>query len=298
MLAYGSDLLRASGRDLQAPLCAIGSTVSWTAQPPCLAAADGFLGGLQPECETDPVTSVHYEQVAVVYHDGRSPLAQFEAWSRLIELPGSGPFRVLDLGAGTGIFTRVWPEWGASLVVGLDPSRAMLAEANRRGLPDQARLSVGRGERLPFASRTFNAAWLSAVIHHFTDPDACACELARVLRPGGRAYVRGFFRGSSQLDWLAYFPGSERAVGRFLTVEDVTAVFGRAGFSLVRVDDVREPLRPVEEVRGWITKMRHADTLLTALTDTDVAAGLAALAASGRTTLGGSLHLVTLRASQ
>ncbi len=40
--------------------------------------------------------------------------------------------------------------------------------------------------------------------------------------------------------------------------------------------------------------MRHADTLLTALTDDEVTTGLAALDASKVSAIGGSLHLITL----
>ncbi|MHB1211871.1 MAG: class I SAM-dependent methyltransferase [Candidatus Nanopelagicales bacterium] len=52
---------------------------------------------------------------------------------------------------------------------GLDPSLAMLAEARRSGLPAEAVLVAGKAEFLPFAGPTFDAAWLSAVIHHVTD---------------------------------------------------------------------------------------------------------------------------------
>jgi SAM-dependent methyltransferase len=244
--------------------------------------------------QTHKVTSVRYEHVADLYHEGRSPLARPEDWGQLIDLPRTRRLRVLDLGAGTGIFTRAWPGWGASFVVGLDPSLAMLAQALRAGLPVEARLVAGHTQHLPFAPRTFDAAWLSAVIHHITDRTACARELAHVLMPGGRIYVRGFFAGSSMVGWLPSFPGAERAIARFPSVEDVAEVFGHAGFSLIKVDEVREPARPAEEIRAWIEMMRHADTLLTAFTDAEVAAGLAALATLGATELDGSLHLVTL----
>jgi SAM-dependent methyltransferase len=170
----------------------------------------------------------------------------------------------------------------------------MLAEARRVGLPPQAQLAVGRAEHLPFAAGTFDAAWLSAVIHHVADRAACARELARVLAPGGRVYLRGFFAGSSQLGWLPYFPGSERAIARFPSIAELDEIFSRVGFSVARVDEVRTPPRSVADAREWTETMRHADTLLTALTDAEIAAGLAALDATESTQLEGSLHLVTL----
>jgi SAM-dependent methyltransferase len=203
---------------------------------------------------------------------------------------------VLDVGAGTGIFTRAWPDWGASLVIGLDPSLAMLTQARRAGLPATARLVAEHAEQLPFAPRTFDAAWLSAVIHHITDRDACARELARVLVPGGCVYLRGFFAGASRLGWLPYVPGADRAVAQFPSIEEVTQIFRRPGFSLASVSEVRQPARPVDDIRAWITTMRHADTLLTAMTDDEVAAGLASLGKSGVTHLDGVLNLLTLTA--
>lgn len=246
--------------------------------------------------QTLGVTSVDYEQVAATYHEGRSSLAQPEDWGRLIGANRAGRLRVLDVGAGTGIFTRAWPIWGATQVVGVDPSLAMVTEARRVGLPPQAQLVMGRAEHLPFVTGTFDAAWLSAVIHQVADTTACARELARVLTPGGRVYLRGFFAGSSRLGWLPYFPGSERAIARFPSIEEIAGVFRGAGFSVTRVDEIRTPARTVADARTWIAAMRHADTLLTTLTDVEIASGLAALGATESTQLDGSLHLVTLLA--
>ncbi len=221
-------------------------------------------------------------------------MARVEAWRPLLDLRHADSLRVLDLGAGTGIFTRAWGHWGASSIVAVDPSLSMLREAARVGVPAQAHLVLGLAERLPLVSRSVDIAWLSAVVHHVADAAACARELARVLTSTGRVYIRGFFAGASRVDWLPYFPGAERAVARFPTVDQVVDVFRTAGFSPLAVVAVQEPEHPVAEVRQWIVKVRHADTLLTALSDDEIAAGLAALDSSDVATLGGSLHLLTL----
>jgi SAM-dependent methyltransferase len=89
---------------------------------------------------------------------------------------------VLDVGAGTGIATRLLLERGA-LVVAVDPSPEMLGRARRQS-PDLVAV-VGDGARLPVpdgaaALVTFAQSW------HWLDPDRRIDEVHRVLRPGGR----------------------------------------------------------------------------------------------------------------
>jgi SAM-dependent methyltransferase len=240
---------------------------------------------------------VDYDRNAVTYEAGRSGVAHPAEWGRLVEpiLAGAGAPRVLDVGAGTGIFAREWPGWGARLVIALDPSPAMLTEARRVGMPPAVACLAGRAETLPLAAGTVDVAWLSAVIHHIADPVAAARELRRVVVPGGTVLIRGFFAGASRLGWLPYFPGAERAVARFPSVEDVAGAFGPAGFRLVTVEEVAQPPATLSEVRAWLVRMRHVDTLLTTFTDHEFDTGLATLDAEAEPLLGGSLHLVVLR---
>jgi SAM-dependent methyltransferase len=48
---------------------------------------------------------------------------------------------------------------------------------------------IAIGERLPFASASFDAVLSLVVLEHVRDPFRCAAEIARVVRPGGRIYV-------------------------------------------------------------------------------------------------------------
>jgi hypothetical protein len=47
---------------------------------------------------------------------------------------------------------------------------------------------LGVGERLPFKDDSFDGVVSVAVLEHVRDPFACAAEIARVLRPGGRLF--------------------------------------------------------------------------------------------------------------
>jgi len=104
--------------------------------------------------------------------------------------------RVLEVGCGTGAVARdlarlVGPQ---GLVIGVDPSRTMLAAARALAtahpLRRRMRWRVADGVALPFADGRFDTALAITVLLHVADPAAVVGELARVTRPGGRVGVQ------------------------------------------------------------------------------------------------------------
>jgi selenocysteine lyase/cysteine desulfurase/SAM-dependent methyltransferase len=95
-------------------------------------------------------------------------------------LAPAAQLEVVDVGAGTGISTRLLAERGAT-VVGIEPNAEMREAALSTGLDvrDGHADSVG----LPEASADLIASFQA--FHWFATPEAIA-EFARVLRPGGR----------------------------------------------------------------------------------------------------------------
>ena len=95
--------------------------------------------------------------------------------------------RVLDNGCGTGfLFDAVRDRIPAAAeVIGLDISRGMLAKARRR----HDRLVRGDATRLPFADAAFDTVLARSLLHHLSDREAGAREIARVLKPGGGLVV-------------------------------------------------------------------------------------------------------------
>ncbi len=100
--------------------------------------------------------------------------------------------RVLDLGCGEGQVARYVLASGLAScgLVGCDRSaaqlaNAQLADAQLAGSPAPVYVR-GEGERLPFASGSFDAVLCALVIEHAEDVDAVLGEVARVLAPGGR----------------------------------------------------------------------------------------------------------------
>lgn len=96
---------------------------------------------------------------------------------------------VLDVAIGTGQVAREARRVlaGRGLVVGLDASRGMLAEARRVGAADE--LVLGHAETLPFASGSFDLVSVGYGLRHVSDLSLTFREFGRVLRPGGTLLV-------------------------------------------------------------------------------------------------------------
>jgi SAM-dependent methyltransferase len=84
--------------------------------------------------------------------------------------------------------TRIlkWADEQGAFVYGVDISAptALEAKAAFRGRP--SRLVVGDVRQLPFAPGSFDAIYSMGTIEHFPETEAAVCELARLLKPGGR----------------------------------------------------------------------------------------------------------------
>ncbi|GAA2813998.1 class I SAM-dependent methyltransferase [Kitasatospora sp. CM 4170] len=108
------------------------------------------------------------------------PEELFDELERLAGRPLKGA-RVLDVGAGTGIATRLLAARGAA-VVAVEPSDGMGAQflASSPGLP----LVRGSGDELPFHDDSADLVTYAQAFH-WTRAERSIPEAIRVLRPGG-----------------------------------------------------------------------------------------------------------------
>jgi ubiquinone/menaquinone biosynthesis C-methylase UbiE len=240
-----------------------------------------------------PGPLVDYERAARRYEGGRALGDDvLDRWRAAVEglgpaVPSPAGARVLDLGAGTGLFSRAWLSWGASSVVAVEPSAGMRAEAAGRDPAGVAHVA-GRAEAIPLKRGAVDVAWLSTVLHHLTDVAAAVAELARALRPGGAVLVRNFMPDRGRATILDHMPpaAAARARARMPAATAIAAAFAAGGFRPAGGADVTETLRFTgTQGADWVERMRHADTLLGALTPDEVEATKASLAAQGDTLL-------------
>jgi ubiquinone/menaquinone biosynthesis C-methylase UbiE/catechol 2,3-dioxygenase-like lactoylglutathione lyase family enzyme len=172
--------------------------------------------------------------------------ARLEAAVRLV---GDGPGSLLEVGVGSGRLLARLAERGWE-VTGIDAAPRMVELARER-VPD-AKLDVARVEELPFGHASFDAVVAVGVLE-YADLEASLRELARVLRPGGRAVLGVLNSAAPAVVWsrLAMHPVARRVKGRVpfgrplpprrrrpLSLRDTQRALEAAGLAVESVENV------------------------------------------------------------
>ncbi|MFQ5746461.1 MAG: methyltransferase domain-containing protein [Gemmatimonadota bacterium] len=150
--------------------------------------------------------------------------------------------RIADLGAGTGLIKRELEKVAGRRILGFDIDPAFFVE--RRGMV------LADVRRLPLRGGDFDLLIVNHLYEHVPDPGALFREVARVLAPGGRAYVTAGSRLAIvephfRLPFLSWLPTGladryVRATGRggsyegirFLSYRPLTRLIRASGLSI------------------------------------------------------------------
>lgn len=169
-----------------------------------------------------------WARVAGRYERGLSGYLLRPLYEKILELtsPRSGE-SLLDVGAGAGPLVVRAMARGVR-AVGIDSSPAMTGVANERA---PGRFLLAQAERLPFPDASFDVVTTSLSLHHWEDPARGFAEVARVLRPGGRALFADV-EGKGVVQRLAN--AIRRHGGNYFTRETIAGPLRAAGLTPVR----------------------------------------------------------------
>jgi ubiquinone/menaquinone biosynthesis C-methylase UbiE len=203
----------------------------------------------------------------------------------------SGATRLLEVGCGVGaqteILLRRFPELH---VTGIDRSRAQLAAAERNlgataWCESRYALREADASDLPFAERSFDAAYLCWVLEHMPSPARVLSEVRRVLSPGATVYVTEVLNSSFFLDpyspnllryWMAFNDHQYDSGGDPFIGAKLGNLLLAGGYRDVQTEvknvhlDNRQPGRRKQMIEFWEEVLLSAAQQLIATGKTDV----------------------------
>ena len=141
---------------------------------------------------TELDTAVQERLAGVLETRGADPRQRAMRQSFLADTPFSESARVLEVGCGTGVLTRVLArEPKVGVVVGVDVAPSLLERAREMAadLPNVT-FQEADARSLPFEDETFDVVVFDSTLTHIPGPDRALAEALRVLRPAG--YLAAF----------------------------------------------------------------------------------------------------------
>jgi len=188
-------------------------------------------------------------------------------YSKEWHIPGAANFssakglRVLEIGCGMGTDGAQFAKAGADYT-GVDLTEAAIELSRKRfelfGLRGAFR--VADAENLDFTDESFDLVYSHGVLHHTPDTARAVREIHRVLKPGGRAIVMLYHRGS--YNYRIGIRVLRRAGARLLKSESVLRIVHR--LTAEPIDSLREHARLVKgNTNGYLA----SDEFLSQSTD-------------------------------
>jgi ubiquinone/menaquinone biosynthesis C-methylase UbiE len=221
--------------------------------------------------------------IAVTYDRGRDHGPEFlDLWMNVVSAHVKDQCieTILDLGCGTGRFSEALRARFDAQVIGIDPSKKMLEQAQSKPSCGRIRYEPGRGESIPLPDNSVDLIFMSMIFHHFDNPALAARECRRVVRDGATAFLRAGTRERiSTYPYVDFFPESRPILEEILPTNTfVREAFEAAGFRTVKQELVTQEIAP--SYAAYAEKLAAgADSVLAKLSRRDFDAGMRALQA-------------------
>jgi len=220
----------------------------------------------------------NYGIIADTFDAARTLLQQnLGIWLDIIskKVTPEGKVRFLDLGCGTGRFSiPVATRLGYS-VIGADSSREMLSKAKVKGNECEVEWIIADAASLSYPDGSFEAVFMSHLLHHVDRPLTVVKECCRVLKLGGTILDRyGAIENIRDDPEHRFFPESifiDEA--RTPTVEQVEEWFGVAGFKQVSSETIVQQTYNSAEERLENVRLKST-SVLTLISQTAFEKGL------------------------
>jgi SAM-dependent methyltransferase len=182
------------------------------------------------------------------YHPGGPDLTRRLA--KALDLrPGQ---HVLDIASGIGSTALLLAQERAVYVTGVELGAAQVAKAQARartlGLESMIRFELGDAEGLPNDDACFDAVVCECAFCTFPDKQAAAAQIARVLRPGGKAGIADVWLEPDRLEpELAGIAGRIACLADAKPIPVIHDLLASAGLNVIMTERHDEDLAIITE---------------------------------------------------
>lgn len=145
-------------------------------------------------------------------------------------LPSGQGERVLEVGCGPGRYVALLAAMGYD-VIGVDPFSFPLWDEIRAVRHVDIRDGI-KAEALPFEDASFDHVTCISSLLYFENPSKALSEIKRVMKPGGKLYVRTVNRNNLSRRWAG--KNIDPSAGNYYTESELKGFLESGGFEVSR----------------------------------------------------------------